>query len=602
MKRFRILRPRLRSFQWVRGYVAFEAEGFDADGNAPKAVVLSLGDRRLECLRMDPSRTGAETVRFRRFFRTGKGLKWITVRAIWADGGETAEGHFLAVNFSRRPPDPFVRDYRHFLERNAPTAGEIRRLGETIGDLSTQPKISVVMPTFNTAPRLLRAAVDSVKEQVYPNWELCIADDASTRRSTRRALRSLMQTDRRIRVVFRDRNGHISEASNSALDLATGEWVALLDHDDLLLPQSLARMVLEINRHPEARFIYSDEDKVDASGKPLAPYFKPDWNPLLLFSQNYVCHLSCVRRDLVQEVGRFRKGFEGSQDWDLFLRLGKHLRPDEIRHVPEVLYHWRIIHGSAAGTVDEKSYSVQASRKALEEAVPWGKEGDWHLRGGMYWICEPPPTSSMTILTAKASASVVSKEDEEDVLVFVPPGARSDRAACERLAGWAARSEIGVAAGSLVDQNGALWEGGMVLGEEGAFQPLFRNIGVEYEGMGRREILPQNLLVPGRWFLAVRRALWQDFSEMSGKAESWTARVAALALSLHAAGFWNVFVPFCRVVVEDGGPSEPPGAGICREAKPFATDPFANPNLTAEPGFFTLQQDRKVERAWGNLE
>lgn len=597
MKHFTVFRPRLRVFQWVRGYVAFEGEGSDEEGFPPESVVLALGNRRLDCVRLDPLRTGRDRVRFRRFFRTGKGPKWVTARVRWRDGSETIEGRFLAMNLSRRPPDPFVRDYRHFLSRNAPSRQEIGELGKAVETLGNLPKISVLLPVFNTDPGLLRAAVDSVRGQVYPHWELCIADDASSRRSTRRTLRRLAGSDERIRVVYRKENGHISRASNTALEAASGEWVALLDHDDALAPHSLARLVLEMNRHPDARFLYSDEDKIDPAGRPLAPYFKPDWNPILLFSQNYVCHLACARTDDVRSVGGFREGFEGSQDWDLFLRLGRSLRASEIRHIPEVLYHWRVVPGSSAGSVAEKGYSVRAARKALGEAVPWAAEGEWRLEGNMYWVCEPPPFPGIEVREAGAPVHRAGGVDAE-VMVFVPPGADCGGTACERLAGWAIRSEIGLAAGSLVDRSGIVLEAGALADRAGGVRPLFRNLEPGFEGMGRREILPQNLLVPGFWFLAVRREIWDAASPMATEADSWMRRIAELAIELRGRGLWNVLIPSCRVV------AVPPTVPMpeCPAREPLAclpeTDPFGNPNLTAAPGFFTLEQDRRVRRFW----
>lgn len=230
-----------------------------------------------------------------------------------------------------------------------------------------RPTISLVMPTYNTPPEVLAKAIESVRAQIYPSWELCIADDASTEAGTRAALAAIAQADSRIKVTFRETNGHISAASNTALAMATGEYVALLDHDDELPEHALYRMVLEINEHPDAAILYSDEDKIDNAGNRYQPYFKPDFNPDLFLAQNLISHLGVYRRDLLERLGGFREGFEGSQDHDLALRATEQVRPEQIRHIPMVLYHWRAIEGSVAVTTEAKPYALAAARRAIQE-------------------------------------------------------------------------------------------------------------------------------------------------------------------------------------------------------------------------------------------
>lgn len=228
-----------------------------------------------------------------------------------------------------------------------------------------RPLISVVLPVYNTPERWLRRAIDSVRAQTYPYWELCIADDASTESHVRPVLEEATRDDRRIKVVFRERNGHISEASNSALAAASGEFVALLDHDDELAPQALYEVAEAINAQPDADYLYSDEDKIDENGRRHEPYFKPDWQPDLQLGQNYTSHLSVYRTELVRAAGGFRKGYEGSQDWDLVLRAVDKTSPERIVHIPKILYHWRTIPGSTALLLSEKNYHQEAARKAL---------------------------------------------------------------------------------------------------------------------------------------------------------------------------------------------------------------------------------------------
>ncbi|MCO6431671.1 MAG: glycosyltransferase family 2 protein [Deltaproteobacteria bacterium] len=233
--------------------------------------------------------------------------------------------------------------------------------------LSYRPLISVVMPVFNVPEKWLRAAIESVLNQIYDNWELCIADDASTEPHVRQVLEEYQSKNDRIKVVFRNQNGHIAKASNSALELAGGDYIALLDNDDELTEDALYQMAVAVNANREAGLIYSDEDKITPYGMRFNPYFKPDWNPELFLVQNYICHLSLYRRDIVSQVGGFREGLEGAQDWDLALRVIEKLAPHQIVHVPHVLYHWRVIEGSTAQSTGFKPYVMAAQTRAVSE-------------------------------------------------------------------------------------------------------------------------------------------------------------------------------------------------------------------------------------------
>jgi len=270
-----------------------------------------------------------------------------------------------------------------------------------------RPIISVIMPTYNTAEKFLRRAIESVKAQSYQDWELCIADDASPQPHVRKVLEEYAAQDSRIRIIIREQNGHISRASNSALALATGEFVALLDHDDELAQHALLFMVGAINRSPSAQILYSDEDKIDEQGNRSEPHFKSDWNPDLFFSQNYVSHLGVYRRDLLNRIGGFRTGVEGSQDYDLLLRCLLHVKAEDILHVPKVLYHWRMLEGSTALAAKEKTYTTQAGIKALRDFFREQGRHDVVIEAGLwintyrvnYPIPAPQPMVSLLIPT-----------------------------------------------------------------------------------------------------------------------------------------------------------------------------------------------------------
>lgn len=279
-----------------------------------------------------------------------------------------------------------------------------------IAKLTTRPLISIVMPTFNTDPQLLSECIDSVIQQGYENWELCIADDASTESATKETLRRYAMHEPRIKLTIRESNGHICRASNSALDLASGDWVALLDHDDLLAPHALLCVAKAINANQDADIFYSDEDKISIDGVRSDPHLKPQWSKELLHSHNYVSHLGVYRKSIVNKVGNFRVGYEGSQDYDLLLRCVNHIESamtygdlkSKIIHIPHVLYHWRVMQGSTALNEDQKGYAQEAGIKALQDALP-DTEVEFGLLANTYKVNWPipaqPPLVSLIIPT-----------------------------------------------------------------------------------------------------------------------------------------------------------------------------------------------------------
>jgi GT2 family glycosyltransferase len=274
-----------------------------------------------------------------------------------------------------------------------PSADEVRRM---ISGFAIRPLISVVMPVYNTDPNYLKACIESVRAQSWPHWELCIADDASPKAHVRDILTDSMAKDARIKVCFRQTNGHMSEASNSALALAGGDFVALLDHDDELARHALLFVVAAINDVPDSQVLYSDEDKLSCDGERFDPHFKSDWNPDLFFSQNYVSHLGVYRRELLQRIGGFRVGMEGSQDHDLLLRCLPQIEGRQIVHVPRVLYHWRAAEGSTALSTEEKRYCTDAGVRALRDYFaqngPDGVAVDEGLVPNTYRVAWPVPT------------------------------------------------------------------------------------------------------------------------------------------------------------------------------------------------------------------
>ncbi|MEI8396687.1 MAG: glycosyltransferase [Rhodospirillaceae bacterium] len=281
------------------------------------------------------------------------------------------------------------------------------------------PLISLIVPTYNTPATFLIELLDSVTAQIYPKWELCIADDASTDPSVRTTLERAASADSRIKLVFRPSNGHICHATNSALELATGDFIALLDHDDLLTADALLHIAEAAVRQPGLDYIYTDEDKIDKSGNRFDPQFKANWSPETALTHNYTHHLSVIRRTLVNRVGNMRPGFEGAQDIDLLLRVFELTDADRICHIPHICYHWRDHPGSSASAGNQKSYIFDSARRAIEEAF-----NRRNLKASpvlpeiaeKYRMCLYQPQWSDDVLSGHVVTVVIPTKDRADLL------------------------------------------------------------------------------------------------------------------------------------------------------------------------------------------
>lgn len=274
------------------------------------------------------------------------------------------------------------------------------------------PLISILLPTYNTPEVFLRECIDSIVTQSYANWELCIADDNSPDPRTVEIIKEYQKLDKRIKLVERKENGHISLATNSALEIAKGEFVALMDHDDVLWPNALYEMIQVIRKNPKVDLIYSDEDKIDGTGKIHSyPFLKPKFSPEFLESCNYITHFSCIRTSLMNEIKGFRKGYEGAQDWDLFIRIGE--KTNNIIHLPKIIYSWRIHEGSTASDTDAKPYVYEAQLKLLEDHVSrQGKKAEvvtGIIRQHRTVKYEPTKGSSLTVVVKGSDTTDVIK-------------------------------------------------------------------------------------------------------------------------------------------------------------------------------------------------
>jgi len=256
--------------------------------------------------------------------------------------------------------------YRHWCLRHTPDAAILDAMRQESARWSTRPRFSVLTPVYNTDPLWLAACIDSVRAQAYTNWELILSDDGSTREETRALLRTV-ESDPRIQVVWNDHNQGIAGATQAALSRASGDFIAMLDHDDVLLPHAIYRVAEHLRRDPDSDLIYSDEDKLELDGRRSDPYFKPDWSPDLFLSSMYVPHFLVLRRAVVEQVGGFRAGYDGAQDYDLVLRFTEHT--SKIHHLSDVLYHWRKIPQSASSAGSAKPWAHLAGRRALQDAA-----------------------------------------------------------------------------------------------------------------------------------------------------------------------------------------------------------------------------------------
>ena len=275
------------------------------------------------------------------------------------------------------PPDSYplvplveTNPYTEWVRTNRLTRNLLKKMGGDADRIArTGPRISIVVPVYNTPGSYLEALIDSVRSQLYQNWQLCLADDASPEPHVRPILERAASTDSRIQVSWRDTNGHIVKASNSALELATGDYVGLLDHDDILSPDALLHVAEAIAAEPALDLLYTDEDKFSPSGERYDPIFKGSFSPEMAITHNYIQHFTVIRRSLLQSVRGFREGFEGAQDLDLYLRVLEKTTPEHVRHLPFVCYHWRSHPESTASTGAQKNYVFESARKSIAEAL-----------------------------------------------------------------------------------------------------------------------------------------------------------------------------------------------------------------------------------------
>jgi len=527
------------------------------------------------------------------------------------------------------------RNYSRWIEHHKITETDRQKIKNQIALLTHKPLISIILPVYNVEEKWLRLCIESIIKQLYENWEFCIADDKSPRPHIRQVLEEYAAQDERIKIIFRETNGHISAASNSALELATGEFCVLLDHDDELTEDALFYVAKELNEFPDTAMIYSDEDMIDERGKRFYPKFKPDFSRDFFYSLNLVTHLSAYRTDILRKIGGFKIGLEGSQDYDLALRFIEQIDEKQIRHIPQILYHWRAISGSVALSSDEKPYAHERAREALREHFErTGKKakverGLSQFHRVRYDLPENLPKVSLIILANKNSETAeklverlfektayqnlekvilpenLSKaeslnravsESSGEILCFVDASLQTlSKDWLEELTSFAIQKDIGAVGGKVLARDETVLDGGMICGFDGlvgvAFQGLPRDTD---SNLFRAQVINNFSSVSAKCF-AVRRTIFEELGGFDAKNLPDSLFDADFCLKLRERNLRVVFTPYAEFIeIEKSGSRIKSSA---KESEFFKQkwqnviqkDPFYNPNLSLTGETFTIK-------------
>ena len=541
-------------------------------------------------------------------------------------------------------------EYQQWFQHHRASTQDLQRMRVEARSFVSQPLVSILTPVFDTPVPWLREAVDSVLTQVYENWELLLIDDGSTATDLVGALPGVAARDRRIRLVRLESHQGISAALNKGLDLANGEWVTFLDHDDVLEPDALFQNVRLLQENPGLDLIYSDEDKLTEAGFD-SPILKPDWSPDFFLSCNYLCHMIFLRRDLVREVGGFQPQFDGSQDYDLLLRVTE--RTNRIHHIPRVLYHWRRSENSSASDVRQKPGQLEASWRAIEAhlkrrgeqahvAVDWRTHAFYVRRelSEAKKISVIIPSFRGTESLERCVESVVSRTNYPNYeIVIVQVGERdkiakaatdfshrvlyladavNDSAAKNYavahtdspwllflddnteaigpdwltiMAEHIQRPETGAVGPRLINPGGTIEHAGLVLGVNGIAQSAFRGFPAEHPGVNGQLQMTRNYSAIAGACLLMRREVFQEIGGFDEKLSGVLAAVD-LCLKTRRAGYLIVYTPPAKLCW-DPSPSEEVDASaeaIMRQrwSDVLERDPYYNPNLSRRSADFSL--------------
>jgi len=477
--------------------------------------------------------------------------------------------------------------------------------GEPRGPTASDgPCISVLLPVYNPPAPFLRAAILSASRQTYKNWEVCIVDDASPSPSIAILIADFAVQDGRIRHVRLPENNGVAAATNAALAMARGEFVALLDHDDELPPHALARIAAELAAHPDADIVFSDEDKL-IHGRRRAPYFKPGWNPDLLLAQNLVSHLGVYRRTVLEELGGLRADFTGSQDYDLALRATAGRPAGRIRHIPEVLYHWRqheqSISSRRAPQCEAAARGALAARLAGSARVEANPDVPQWARV-VYQVPDHPPLVTLVLPPGAPPPAQAGYDRIEtcggdlskatgDVLVFLGRIMQPVRPGWLReLVSQALRPEIGCAGARLEGPDGRIVQAGLTLHPSQIVQTLSPPSDPADPGYLGQFVLSRTVSAVAQTGMAIRRATFNELGGFDSRAGAYAD--VDLCLRLAERGLRCVWAPHARLryTVLPRRRADPAGMRYMRErwGAALARDPYANPNLVIRDGTLAL--------------
>ena len=508
-----------------------------------------------------------------------------------------------------------------FVEASTLTGNDLAGMRQQSTRFRNQPTFSILCPVYNVEPKWLAAAIESVLNQAYPKWELCLADDASTDPTTITFLNSSLPKDARIKLVKRPQNGHICAATNSAAELAIGEFVVLLDNDDQLAPQALFRYAELLQSHPDADVIYSDEDKITVTGHRYDPQFKPDWSPELLLSYNYINHLTCVRRTVFDKAGRFQIGYEGAQDLDLLLRVTE--LTDRIHHVPEILYRWRALETSTASTAGVKDYVHTSAKKAVTDALTRRKitatlivpkfAQELNLPALALDCSDDGPsvaiiirgTSTQASLTVRAikhktayrnfttylildsatpadALNRLAASRSEEWLLFLEAGIEpTDSRWLSRLIAYGSIPSVGATGGLIRDLDGRIVSAGTVLGKHP--RDAFHGVRTEPVSYYFLAEVARNVSAVGRGCLLTRRSVFDRLGGFDGERFGQTQFDVDYCLRLAGQGLRSVHVGGAELQWSEpltGRHDAPTERQHFRKAYRQSSDPYSNANFS----------------------
>jgi len=544
-------------------------------------------------------------------------------------------------------------EYRNWFEQHRASAQDLQRMRDEACTFGSWPLISVLTPVFDTPVKRLEEAVQSVLAQAYENWELVLIDDGSTDADLLRVLPDLAGRDRRIALSSLGKHEGISAASNRGLELARGEWVTFLDHDDVLEPDALFQIVKVLQSHSDADLIYSDEDKLGDGGFE-APVFKPDWSPDFFLSYNYVGHLTSIRRDMVQKAGGFRPEFDSAQDYDLFFRVTE--LTNRIHHIPRVLYHWRRSESSSSISVRQKPQQLDASRRAIEDHLKRRSESahvavDWrtHAFRVRRELSEAKKIAIVLLNFPRGEAleqrleSLTTKTDYPSYEILVvqndtSPGASAclshfphrwlnfargandsaakNYGASQTDAPWllfldgsieaidadwltimaehVQRPEVGAVGAHLLNRSSTVEHAGIAVGVSGAAQPAFQGCATEHHRTNSQLQVTRNCSAVSSACMLARREV---FNQVSGFDERLSGTLADvdLCLKMRREGYLIIYTPFAKLYWHEtlADKLDDSIKAIMRQrwADVLERDPYYNPNLSRERADFSLGKE-----------